>query len=485
MLADNNRSPKVDEYIYNESRKNPSVINYELELGTDENYPVLKPLRAAFNNYKSGISSLQFDKDFQKYKQLPLVKDIYPRLAIYPFVNKEEKTLFVNFENSAKKQEKFEQYKKKYADEIEFFQFRQFLALKEHQEAKDKINAGGTALFGDCLTGFSEQEKWAQPDAFVKDACVGDFSWGLPALKFKEILKPGTEANKVFDAKLKFFLENYDGIRFDVGWCYAIARVGKKGEKAKNINLKRDLIDYIEKRAKEIKGKDFDTRNLIYEMEENNGLIITGWDKHKPKRIPNIKNIVSVYTTEYQHMKDDGWGSPEFYKKAGFSEDELILGTNNHDGANLRSLSEGSRNEYITSIKNNIPVLAKALKLPKSLLDDPREFVKAKFAQIFTVKNQFLYFIDVLGSNFKTDSHNVNPCNYRFRVDEDYERQYHTALQYGFGFNLPEALKTVMKAKKLNKENTALYAKLDEYAKYLRKPGAKTEAEANLRCTLK
>ena len=470
---------KDDIKILEDDKKNPYAINYENELGTDENYPILKPLRTAFNNYKQGFSSWRFKEDFEKYKELPLVRDIYPRLAIYPFVHEKEKTLFINIENSEKKQKKFEEYKKKYSDEIEFFQFRQFLALREHQEAKEKINANGTGLFGDCLIGFSKQEVWAQPEAFEKEACIGEFGWGLPALKFREILKYGTEANKVFDSKLKFFLENYDGIRFDVGWCYAIAKIGKQGEEPKNINLRRDLIDYIEKRAKEVKGKDFDTHNLIYEMD-GFGKMFTGWEKNKPKRIPNIKNIVSVLTTEYQHQNNAGWGYPEFFKKAGLSEDELIIGTNNHDGANLRALSEGTRPEYLQRIKDSIPILSKTLKLPKSLLEDAREFVKAKFAQIYTVKNQFLFFVDVLGSDCEMDSQNVYTGNYRFRVNEDFERQYHTALQQGFGFNLPETLKTAMRAKNLHKENIELYEKLDEYGKYLRKSGAKTEAEANL-----
>ena len=34
--------------------------------------------------------------------------------------------------------------------------------------------------------------------------------------------------------------------------------------------------------------------------------------------IPNIKNIVSVLSTEYQHTNNAGYGHVEFYKKAGF-----------------------------------------------------------------------------------------------------------------------------------------------------------------------
>jgi len=38
------------------------------------------------------------------------------------------------------------------------------------------------------------------------------------------------------------------------------------------------------------------------------------------------------------------------------------------------------------------------------------------------------------------DCQNTYTGNCRFRVDENYERQYHDALQQGLGFNLPEVL---------------------------------------------
>lgn len=470
-----------DRTNYTDDGKNPFAINYELELGMDENYPILKPLRIAFNNYKNGLATPKFKQDFEAYKQEPIVKDLYPRLAIFPYVHKKEKSLFLNFDKNLKKQEKFESYKKMYCDEIEFFQFRQFLAKKEHNEAKNKINREGLDLFGDCLIGFSKQEVWAQPDAFEKNAGIGGFNWGLPVLKFKEILNPNSIANKVFDEKLKFFLENYDGIRFDVGWCYAIAQIGRKNGTIEKIDMGHNVFNYIEQRAKEIKGLDFDTHKLIYEMD-GFGKMFTGWEENNPKVIPNVKNITNIITTEYQHSNGAGWGTPDFFKKTGLSEDELMMGTNNHDGANLRALSEGTRPQYIDRIKDSVPILSKTLKLSKQkLLNNPKEFVKAKFAQLYTIKNQFLFFIDVLGSKYDMDSQNTFVGNYRFRVDENYERQYHTALQEGAGFNLPEVLGMVMRARNLHNDNPVIYEKLLNYAKYLRKAGAKSEEEANLK----
>ena len=475
ILENEDRKDFIDK-----NKSNPYAIYYERELGEDDNYPVLKPLKTAFENYKSGLSTASFEHDFNEYKKQDIVKNTYSRLALYPLIHEKEPDLFKNFENDLEKQKKFEQYKNLYADEIDFFNFRQFIAQKEHDDAKKSINENRIDLFGDCLIGFAPQETWAHPDAFMDNTCIGNFDWGLPALKFKEILNPDSAAHKVFDEKLSFFLKNYDGIRFDVGWCYAIAKIEEKGKDSENIDLGHKLFDFIEKRAQEIKGKDFDTHKLIYEMDGFEKMF-TGWDEKKPEPIPNVKNIVNVLTTEYQNTEKVGWGSPEFYLKTGLTEDEIIVGTNNHDGANLKALAEATRPEYEKRLNDNAEILSKLFKISKqNLINSPAEFVKAKFAQLYTVKNQFLFFVDVLGSKEDIDCQNIYPGNYRFRVDENYERQYHNALQQGFGFNLPEVLGIVMKSKNLDKKYPILYSKLNSYAEYLRKIGPKTESDANI-----
>ncbi len=452
-------------------------IEYENELGLDKDYPILLPLKKAYENFKANPES-NLHKEFEKFKNKPLVKDTYTRLALYPILHKKEPGLFEDFESSPDKQKRFEGYKETYKDEIDFFKFRQFLAKKEHDEAKEKINSKGKDLFGDCLIGFSEQEVWAHPGAFEKGACIGLYHWGLPALDFENILNPNSESHKLFDRKISFFLDNYDGVRFDVGWCYAIAQTGKKDNEPKHFDLGHKLFDFIEKRAKEIKGKDFNTQKLIYEMDGFEKMF--KWDKNPPKPIKNVRNIVNVLTTEWQHDYEHGWGSPEFLQKAGFKQTEFIMGTNNHDGSNLRVLAESSKKDVKEKRANNANILSKLFNITKeTLINQPKEFVRAKFAQLFTTKNQFLFFTDVLGSKNDMDDQTTNIENYRFRVNKDFERQYHTALQKGMGFNLMESLKLAMESKKLDKQYPEIYDKISYYAQYLREPGAKTEKEAN------
>ena len=55
--------------------KNPYAIYYELELGTDDNYPIRKVLRTAFENYKNGLSTKSFEQDYNNFKKQKLVKN--------------------------------------------------------------------------------------------------------------------------------------------------------------------------------------------------------------------------------------------------------------------------------------------------------------------------------------------------------------------------------------------------------------------------
>ncbi len=459
--------------------KEQAEINFENELGTNENYLILKPLKTAFENFKKHLSKPELEIEFENYKKKPIVKENYTRLALYPFLKDIEPDLFINFEKSKKNQTKFKQYQEQFKNEIEFFKFRQFIAEKEHFDAKRKINAEGIKLFGDCLIGFSKQEVWAYPDAFS-----GSVGWDLPALKAKELLNKKhflfkqSTANKMFNDKITFYLEHFDGIRFDVGWWYAIARI-EKDNIVTEYDFKHRVFDYIEKQAKKIKGRNFDKKNLIYEMDGFPHLFY--WNKKPIAPLENIKNIVNVLTTEYEHRRNefeiDGWGYPAFFKHNGLSEDELIIGTNNHDGENLRILAEAPENE--TKRKNSIPVLSYVLRIPRKQLEDSKEFIKAKFAELYTTKNQFLFFVDVLGADKNIDDQTTNSKNFRFRIDRDFETQYHTALQEGRGFNIMEALGTVLKSRRLNEEHPDLYKDVLYFANYLRQPGAKTEADAN------
>ena len=433
--------------------------------------PEAKTIKEAFEHYKKGLKS-----------------DTLDRLAIAPFVRESDPELFENFSNSPDKQKRFEEYKKQYSEEIDLYKFGKFLAQRELKEAKENLQKNGLELYGDCPIGYSSDEVFCFPDAFFpKNITSG---WNFRAIRYDDVLIDGTEANRLFKEKLSTHLELFDGIRFDVGWQYFSTQLRKFDEKGNeefiSLNIQDKLVDFIEKTAKEIKGENYDTKKLMYEWEAGpEDLQIFEWSTGKA--VPNkfINRRTPIVTSVYEHANGSGWGNPQFINNTGL--DSYMIGTNNHDSVPLRALAENDFDNngiHINNLqeirKDNIGALSKSLDLTVFWLQHPKNFIRAKFAELFQAKNHFLFFNDVIGNNKRLDSESANPENYRFRIDSDYERQYHTSLQNGYGFNLAESLAIVMKSQKLDKTHPQLYAQIKNFSKILYANGAKTKQEAEI-----
>ena len=245
-------------------------VNYENELGETKDYPILKPLKNAYNSVINPQNNVQADlkKEFEEFKKKPINK-FYDRIAIVPFMEKGELPFdfFENFDKSPQKQEQFESLKQKHSEDIDFFKFNQFIALKQQNKVKKELNAQGKELWGDCLIGFGKNEILAFPDAFEKNKTIG---WGFSSIKYDEILDKNSEAHKLFNQKLEFFFENYDGVRFDVGWAYVNPKIidvknGNRTVEHKQMDDK--ILNYIDETAKRVKGESFDTKKLVYEAD--------------------------------------------------------------------------------------------------------------------------------------------------------------------------------------------------------------------------
>ena len=353
-------------------------------------------------------------------------------------------------------------------------------------EGKQELNKNGLELFGDCPIGFSEDEVFCFPEAFYPPNITP--GWGFRAIKYEDIPKTGTVANRLFTEKIKWHIENFDGIRFDVGWQYfrpSLKQVDKKGNSKKfAINVGNSIIDYIEQIAKTIKGDEFPLKKLMYEADAGaDDFQIFDWKNGKAIARANVEDKMLVLTDVYEHANGVGWGNPEFFQKAGLKD--YVLGTDNHDGIPLRALAEcddaffKKQGINIEEMKeNNIGALSKSLGIKKSTLQNSKNFIKAKFAELFQAKNYFIFFNDVIGNKERMDTHAPEPSNYRYKIGNDYEKEYHSALQEQVGFNLAESLRIAMKSKGIDKLNPQLYKQIDYYSKLLYSKGPKTKADA-------
>lgn len=460
----------------NNSSHKPNWVNYENELGFDSDYPILELLESAYQRVLNPQNDSQKEllERFNEFKNKDICK-VYDRLAVASLIIKGElpENFFSGFETSPEKKIEFEKLKKEHAKEIDFFKFSQFISQEQHKKAKTIINEQGRDLWGDCLINFGKYEQLAFPDAFTKDASCG---WGIPVLNYDTIFDENSQTHCLFKNKLEFFLENYDGIRFDVGWSYINPKIEHKNAEIEHKNFEDKLLKFIDKTAKSVKGKDFDTRKLVYEADAS--FEDFSYIDPKTKKVkPYLKNHTLVLTSQYQNLHGwdgIGWNNPEFFKTIGMDERDYTLG-HNHDVLNLRGLSEQE-----SDLKDeNISVLSHLLKIDKKKLADPKTFVKAKFAQLFLAKNRYMMFFDVLGTKDVLDSQTEGTHEYRTRISDNWEREYHTSLQSDNGFNLMESLQMAMKAKGLDKKNKSVYKKVEYFSNLLKQSGVKTRLEAD------
>ncbi|MBQ8475845.1 hypothetical protein IJ531_02170, partial [bacterium] len=311
--------------------------------------------------------------------------------------------------------------------------------------------------------------------------------WGFRAIRYDEITKENSPANRLFKEKINWHLENFDGIRFDVGWQYfapKLYRILADDEKEPfPVHIREgEIVNYIEQLAKEIKGKNYDTKKLMYECDAGpEDFSMFKWVNKKPFVKSYMQNRTPVITTVYEST---GWGNPRFYQYARLND--YMIGTNNHDSTPLRMLAEGDyddKGNEVVELKGiregNIEALSQSLRLDKDWLSNPDNYTAAKFAELFQAKNHFLFFNDVIGNNYRLDHEGTSADDYRLKITNDYEKQYHLALQNNKGFNLAESLAIAMRAQHLDITKPELYRKIENYSKILKQKGALTRKEAD------
>ena len=102
----------------------------------------------------------------------------------------------------------------------------------------------------------------------------------------------------------------------------------------------------------------------------------------------------------------------------------------------------------------------------------PAEYAKAKMAEAMTGKNTMQFFMDTFGYKVRFDKHSFN-CdetpneNYCHKILYDFKKQYHEAVENGFGANKMDSLDKIFKLKGLDKKHPALYAAIVKYKDFL------------------
>lgn len=416
---------------------------------------------------KSGAQHRALRKAYQNFISLDKNSKLKEEFKVFM----EENSSWLNFERMNE-------------DDLKFFKFKQFLAQKHLEIGKKELNKKGIKLCGDCPLRFSDDEVRAFPRAFKKNATMGIHSWNIPSLDFDSILDESSDAYKLFKTKIQLFAKRYDMIRFDVGWEYVtpIINTYENGQiKTQKKEMGSKLLEQIESWVKEIKGDDFDLKNLIWEFD-------AGPEDFKAfegkSLIPPLRNRVKVYGSTHMHKNPyDKWGYNDSFLERGWKKDTFTLGIGNHDPQPLAQIAKNMPDEIKTSNgiiqefhkKEAIEALSDILHIDKTLLENPRTFVDAKWADTMSCYNTHMFYMDVFGRSERFDKQDFNLIttpheNYAYKVAQDYKKAYHKSLQEGLGFNPARALELNLKAKGLDKQHPELFKKLQNFANILEAP---------------
>lgn len=303
--------------------------------------------------------------------------------------------------------------------EIDFYKFKQFLAENDLQKAKQELNKKGLKLDGDFICGFSYDEIWSHPKAFLEGKTI---KWDLPALDLDS-----KDAEKLIREKVNIYAKRFDGLRIDASWIYVQPSSKDYGDK---------ILNVIDDEVKKVKGKDFDLHNVMHEFVAS-AEDFSLFEDNKIK--PYIDSCVKIYTSDW--LSND-WGTNKSFLERGWSKENFIIGATNHDSKPMKF------------DKNQAKFLSKILNIPYAKLTDEKEFIKAKFAEPMMAYNNMIYFRDAL--NNKTD-----------KIPANFEDKYFKDLENGKGFNPMDALEKAFRAKGLNEKEPELFRKIVKYRKIL------------------
>lgn len=242
-----------NDIVENNPNKNKGKTAYPYACNTQQT-----ALKEAYENFKK-LKSKKIKEEFEQYKRdnsFWLEKDaLYEALSIehendyWPLWKSEtDKNLFNPKSIEAKMEfgNRINEIEKKYADEINFYSFCQFIAYKQIEATKEYALSKGIKMIADRQVAFSDRDEWAYQSLFLDGwflGCPPDYfskdgqAWGFPVMNPEKLYNDdGTlgEGGQLLEALYrKMFKENPGGVRIDhiVGlidpWVY------KKGHKPK------------------------------------------------------------------------------------------------------------------------------------------------------------------------------------------------------------------------------------------------------------
>lgn len=488
-------------------------------------------LKEAYENFLK-LDDKKLKKEFEKYKkenEAWLEKDsLYEALIIennndyWPlWKNETDKNLF-NPKNDEDKKASFlriKELKLKYAKEIDFYSFCQFVVNKQNEETKKYALKHDIKMIADRQVAFSDRDSWAYQFLFLEGWCLGcppDYfsktgqAWGFPVVNpekmFNEDGSLGEAGLLMKQLYKKMFKENPGGVRIDhiVGlidpWVYKSGKnpmpengAGRLYSSPEHPELSKYAIATMEDLDLEL-GSDKEKRvkQLTHEQIKKYGALIEkiviaaakeeGLNKDAIvcEDLGTLTFPVESVMREYdlQGMRLTQFVKPEKplhpYRCCNIvPRSWAMVGTHDNEPISMWADEMIHTHTGYLHVKNLVDDMFSELSqqekddLIVKLTNDAVYLQQVKLAEIFASKaeNIQVFFTDFFGIKDVYNKPGTSGSkNWSLRMPDNYEEVYFSNCKNGTSLNLPLILKMAIEARgsEFSKKNAKLIKELEE-----------------------
>lgn len=488
-------------------------------------------LQEAYVNFKQW-NDKKLNKEFEKFKKendFWLSKDaLYEALVIennndyWPlWDNKTDRNLF-NPKTEEEKKSSFLREKElrlKYADEINYYAFCQFVAAKQNEQTKKYALKHDLKLIADRQVAFSDRDTWAYQSLFLEGwmlGCPPDYfskdgqAWGFPVVDPKKMFNEdgslGEAGELLKRLYKKMFKENPGGVRIDhiVGlidpWVY---KAGKKPMPEQgagrlysspehpelsqyaiatmddlNLEIGSDKEKRVKKLSKEqIKKYGAMIEKIVIAAAKEEGLnkdaivcedlgtltfpvesVMKEYDLQGMRLTQFVKHEMPEHPYRCCNIVERSWAMVGTHDNEPISmwADSMI---NTHEGyLNVVNLVDDMYSELQGKDRDDLIV---------KLTTDAKALMNVKLAEIFASKaaNVQVFFTDFFGikATYNTPGTSGDK-NWSLRVPDNFEEVYCSNCKDGLALNLPLILKMAIEARgsKFAKKQDKLLKELEK-----------------------
>ena len=488
-------------------------------------------LKEAYENFLK-LDDKKLKKEFEKYKkenEAWLEKDsLYEALIIennndyWPLCKNETDKRLFNPKNDEDKKASFlriKELKLKYAKEIDFYSFCQFVVNKQNEETKKYALKHDIKMIADRQVAFSDRDSWAYQSLFLEGWCLGcppDYfsktgqAWGFPVVNpekmFNEDGSLGEAGLLMKQLYKKMFKENPGGVRIDhiVGlidpWVYKSGKnpmpengAGRLYSSPEHPELSKYAIATMEDLDLEL-GSDKEKRvkQLTHEQIKKYGALIEkiviaaakeeGLNKDAIvcEDLGTLTFPVESVMREYdlQGMRLTQFVKPEKplhpYRCCNIvPRSWAMVGTHDNEPISMWADEMIHTHTGYLHVKNLVDDMFSELSqqekddLIVKLTNDAVYLQQVKLAEIFASKaeNIQVFFTDFFGIKDVYNKPGTSGSkNWSLRMPDNYEEVYFNNCKNGTSLNLPLILKMAIEARgsEFSKKNAKLIKELEE-----------------------